>query len=124
MHQIKKQITLNPKSRKGTNKMKFFQVMTTNKFQSTLDRQYVNVYNFASLAEALKTLRLYEDKDAVDGYTYTDSFGRKVVQHHLNYEENGGAVIELRHEYFGFPEGCSVEQVVNQEAVYVKEINL
>ena len=69
--------------------MKFFQVLTTNKFQSSLDRQYVNVYNYASLAEALKTLRLYEDKDAVDGYTYTDNLGRKVVQHHLNYEENG-----------------------------------
>ena len=75
--------------------MKFFQVLTTNKFQSSLDRQYVNVYNYASLAEALKTLRLYEDKDAVDGYTYTDNLGRKVVQYHLNYEENGGAVISF-----------------------------
>lgn len=105
--------------------MKFFQVLTTNKFENTLNRQYTNVYNYASLAEAMKTLRLYEDKDAVDGMTYTDKItGKEVVQHHLSYEENGGAVLELRHEYFGYSEGCSVYQVVCQEAVYVKEINL
>ena len=105
--------------------MKFFQVLTTNKFNNEFNRQYTNVYNYASLAEAMKTMRLYEDRDAVDGIDYTDKIsGKKVVQFHLSYEENGAAVIELRHEYFGIPEGCSVEQVVCTEAVYVKEINL
>ena len=116
---------LNPKTRKGTKIMKFFQVLISNKFDNVLNRQYTQVYNYASLAEALKTMRLYEDKDAVDGIDYTDKIsGKKVVQFHLNYEENGAAVIELRHEYYGIPEGCSVEQTVCTEAVYVKEINL
>lgn len=105
--------------------MKFFQVLISNRFDNSLNRQYTQVYNYASLAEALQVLRRYDDKDAVDGIDYTDKIsGEKVVQFHLTYEENGGAVIELRHEYYGFPEGCSVEQIVYTEAVYVKEINL
>lgn len=105
--------------------MKFFQVLITNKFKNTFDRQYTYVYNYASLAEAMKTLRRYEDKDAVDGFTYKDKLtGEETVQHHLSYEENGGAVLELRHEYFGYPKDCSVYQAICQEAVYVKEINL
>lgn len=105
--------------------MKFFQVLISNKFDNVFNRQYTQVYNYASLAEALQVLRRYDDTDAVDGIDYTDKIsGKKVVQFHLTYEENGAAVIELRHEYYGCPEGCSVEQVVCTEAVYVKEINL
>ena len=105
--------------------MKFFQVLTTNKFTSTLDRQYIIVNNVTSLAKAMRIFSSYEDKDAQDGVEYTEKHtGRKTVQFHLHYEENGGAVLELRHEYFGIPEGCTTEQVVSIEAVYVKEINL
>lgn len=105
--------------------MKFFQVLITNNFKSTLDRQYTAVYNYASLAEALRNIHMWEDKDAVDGMSYTDKLsGQTVVQFHLTYEEEGAAVIELRHEYFGIPEGCTTEQVVSTHAIYVKEINL
>lgn len=105
--------------------MRFFQVKVTNEYKTTLDRMYIYVYNYASLAEAMKTLRAAENKDAVDGYTFTDNLTkRKVVQYHLSYEENGGAVIELRQEFFGIPEDCSVEQVVSIQSVYLHEIVL
>ena len=105
--------------------MKFFQVLITNKFKSTFDRQYTSVYNYASLAEALRNIHIWEDKDAVDGFVYIKKgTGMRKTQYHLTYEEDGAAVIELRHEYFGIPEGCSSEQVVCQKSVYVKEINL
>ena len=105
--------------------MKFFQVLTTNVFTSTIDRQYTTVNNFASLAEAMRIFSIYEDKDVQDGVEYIGKFsGRKTVQFHLHYEENGGAVLELRHEFFGIPEGCTTEQVVSMEAVYLKEIDL
>ena len=105
--------------------MRFFQVKVTNEYKTILDRMYISVYNYASLAEAMKTIRLCENKDAVDGYTFTDNLTkRKVVQYHLSYEENGGAVIELRQEFFGIPEDCSVEQVVSTQSVYLHEIVL
>ena len=105
--------------------MKFFQVLTTNVFTDTINRQYTTVNNFASLAEAMRIFSIYEDKDVQDGVEYIQKFsGRKTVQFHLHYEENGGAVVELRHEYFGIPEGCTTEQVVNMDAVYLKEIDL
>lgn len=105
--------------------MKFFQVLTTNVFTDTFNRQYTTVNNFASLAEAMRIFSIYEDKDVQDGVEYIQKFsGRKTVQFHLHYEENGGAVLELRHEYFGIPEGCTTEQVVNMDAVYLKEIDL
>jgi len=105
--------------------MRFFQVKVTDKYKSDLERKYTCVYNYASLAEAMKAIRLYEDPSAApDGYTYIDNLNRKVVQYHLYYEENGGAVIELRHEYFGIPEDCSVEQVIYTESVYLHEIVL
>lgn len=105
--------------------MKFFQVLTTNVFTDTINRQYTTVNNFASLAEAMRVFSIYEDKDVQDGVEYIQKFsGRKTVQFHLHYEENGGAVLELRHEYFGIPEGCTTEQVVNMDAVYLKEIDL
>lgn len=105
--------------------MKFFQVLTTNVFTDTINRQYTTVNNFASLAEAMRIFSIYEDKDVQDGVEYIQKFsGRKTVQFHLHYEENGGAVLELRHEYFGIPEGCTTEQVVNMDAVYLKEIDL
>ena len=105
--------------------MKFFQVLTTNVFTDTINRQYTTVNNFASLAEAMRIFSIYEDKDVQDGVGYIQKFsGRKTVQFHLQYEENGGAVLELRHEYFGIPEGCTIEQVVSMDAVYLKEIDL
>lgn len=105
--------------------MKFFQVLTTNVFTDTFNRQYTTVNNFASLAEAMRIFSIYEDKDVQDGVEYIQKFsGRKTVQFHLHYEENGGAVLELRHEYFGIPEGCTTEQVVSMDAVYLKEIDL
>lgn len=105
--------------------MKFFQVLTTNVFTSTVNRQYTTVNNFASLAEAMRIFSRYEDKDVQDGVEYIEKHsGRKTVQFHINYEENGGAVLEIRHEYFGIPEGCTTEQVVGMEAVYIKEIDL
>ena len=105
--------------------MKFFQVLTTNVFTDTINRQYTTVNNFASLAEAMRIFSIYEDKDVQDGVEYIQKFsGRKTVQFHLHYEENGGAVLEMRHEYFGIPEGCTTEQVVNMDAVYLKEIDL
>ena len=105
--------------------MKLFQVLTTNVFTDTINRQYTTVNNFASLAEAMRVFSIYEDKDVQDGVEYIGKFsGRKTVQFHLYYEENGGAVFELRHEYFGIPEGCTTEQVVNMDAVYLKEIDL
>lgn len=105
--------------------MKFFQVLTTNVFTDTINRQYTTVNNFASLAEAMRIFSRYEDKDVQDGVEYIQKFsGRKTVQFHLHYEENGGAVLEIRHEYFGIPEGCTTEQVVNMDAVYLKEIDL
>lgn len=104
--------------------MRFFQVTVTNRFKTELDRMYTSVFNYASLAEAMRDIRLFENKNAVDGVSYTDGLDRKVVQFHIVYEENGAAVIELRHEYFGIPEDCSVEQVVYTESVYIKEIVL
>lgn len=105
--------------------IKFFQVLTTNRFKSSLDRQYTSVFNYASLAAALRNMRMVENKNVADGITYIDNItGEKVCQHHLTYEEDGAAVIELRHEFFGIPEGCTVEQVVNQQSMYIKEINL
>ena len=105
--------------------MKFFQVLTTNVFTDTINRQYTTVNNFASLAEAMRIFSIYEDKDVQDGVEYIQKFsGRKTVQFHLHYEENGGAVLELRHEFFGIPEGCTIEQVVSMDAVYLKEIDL
>ena len=105
--------------------MKFFQVLTTNVFTDTFNRQYTTINNFASLAEAMRIFSIYEDKDVQEGVEYIQKFsGRKTVQFHLHYEENGGAVLELRHEYFGIPEGCTTEQVVSMDAVYLKEIDL
>lgn len=104
--------------------MRFFQVTVTNRFKNFMDRMYTSVYNYASLAEAMRDIRLFENKNAEDGVSYTDDHGREVVQFHLVYEENGCAVIELRHEYFGIPEDSTVEQVIYQESVYVKEIVL
>ena len=105
--------------------MKFFQVLITNEFKSTLDRQYTNVYNYASLAEAMQVFRLYEVKDVADGITFTDNLtGRQLVQQHLYYEEDGGAVIELRKEYLDYPEGCTTLQFITMKSLYVKEINL
>lgn len=104
--------------------MRFFQVLTTNRFKSTLDRQYVYIQNYASLAKALEALRVHEYKQP-DGTTFNEPItGEELVQYHLMYEEGGCAVIELRHEYFGYPKDCTTYQVVEQEAVYVKEINL
>ena len=106
--------------------MKFFQVLITNEFKHTgEDKVYKHVYNYATLAEALRTMRMYEDKDQADGYTYTEGLtGRDVLQYHLNFEEKGGAVLELRHEYFGTPEGSDIVQIMTLQAVYVKEIIL
>ena len=105
--------------------MRFFQVKVTNEYKNFLDRMYIGVYNYASLAEAIKTYRAYENKDAADGYSFTDNLtDRKVVQYHLTYEENGGAVMELRQEFFGIPEDCSAEQVVSTKSVYLHEIVL
>lgn len=104
--------------------MKFFQVLVTDKFKSS-EPKYKHVYNYSSLSEALKTLKLYEYIDVVDGVTFTDPLtGQKLCQFHLVYEKNGAAVIELRHEFFGILEGCTTEQVIYTNAVYIKEINL
>ena len=79
--------------------MKFYQVLTTNEHTSSLDIQYTSVFNYATLAEAMRDYHLHKVSEG-DGVTYTEAItGRTACQHQLVYEEKGGAVIELRTEY-------------------------
>ena len=105
--------------------MKFFQVLVTDRYKTSINKKYTHVFNYSSLTEALKTLKLYEYINAADGVTLTDPLsGEELCQFRLAYEEKGAAVIELRHEFFGIPEGCTTKQVTHMKSVYIKEINL
>ena len=105
--------------------MKFFQVLVTDKYENSINKRYTQVYNYSSLAEALKTLKLYEYINVEDGVTTTDPLsGEELCQYRWAYEEKGAAVIELRHEFFGVPEGCTTKQVTHRKSVYIKEIIL
>lgn len=98
--------------------MTFFQVLITNEHSSSIDCQYKHVYNYATLAEAMKVYNMYDYKKQ-DGITFKEpTSGRELVQQKLNYTENGGAVLELRYEYL------NEEQFRTQESIIVKEIIL
>lgn len=106
--------------------MRFYQLLVSDWFDSSLDLRYVFVENFATLAEALIcSWWQFEDKKGVsDGVTYEER-GTEYCQFHLQYvDDQGRATLELRHEKFGYPEGCSVYQVVSQRKIWIKEITL
>lgn len=105
--------------------MKFFQVLVTDKYETSINKRYTQVYNYSSLAEAFRTIKMYEYQGVTDGETFTDECtNEELCQFHMTYEENGAAVIELRHEYFGVPKGCTTKQVTYIRAIYIKEITL
>lgn len=104
-------------------KAKFYQVLITNEYTSTLNMLYTDVYNYASLSEALKTLKMYEDK-AQDGIMYTNFTGEETVQYHLYYNVKDTAVIELKHEFFGYPKDNKIKQVIKMKSIFIKEIKL
>lgn len=107
--------------------IKFYQVLVTNWHDSsrTEDCMYKYVFNYATLADALKCPFYIgdENKRVKDGEKWADGFtGVEKYQYHFTYtDQQGRATIELRHEKIEHDERG---QYVSIYQVLIKEIIL
>lgn len=84
--------------------IRFFQMLVTNWHRSSSDVSYKHVFNYATLAEAMRCPFYAGDlnKRVRNGESFIDPISRtEKYQYVMQYlDENGNATLELRHERF------------------------
>lgn len=107
------------------NGIKFYQMLVTNWHKSSLDVLYTNVFNYATLAEAMNS-PFYAgnlNKHTANGESFKDCLtGQIKYQYVLQYVgEDKKATLELRHERIVEVEGGTTVELYQ---VLIKEIIL
>ena len=108
----------------ATTGIKFYQVLVTNWHDGTEDCMCKYVFNYATLADALKCPFYIgdENKRVKDGEKWVDGFtGVEKYQYHFTYtDQQGRATIALRHEKIEHDERgqhVSIYQVLIREII-------